>query len=238
MVLSVVIPAYNEGRSIATTIRETFDFFTSYPELVMEVLVVNDGSTDDTGAVVRGLVAQYDGLRLLCNEGNRGKGFSVRRGALESRGEYILFMDADLSTPLSQFEKIWPVAKKYDIVIGSRALESSRIIVRQSFAKRYAGKLGNYIIRTLLGLPFRDTQCGFKIFSGKAREVFKRQTIQRWGFDFELLFIARRHYLQCVEIAVEWRNDPTSAVRGRDYWRTLAEVFTVLVNDFNGRYVK
>lgn len=223
MNISIIIPAYNEEAAIGEAIRRVADFFSTQGG-DFEIIVVDDGSSDRTSVAVREHMARYGTLRLITNETNRGKGFSVRRGALAARGDLLLFLDADLSTAPEEFEKFKPALRDHDIVIGSRALPSSVITVHQPLPRELAGRTFNKIIRWYLGLPWRDTQCGFKCFRRETRHLFNLQTQDRWVFDVELLVLAKKLGFRVAEAPIVWRNDPTSTVRPIDLLRTLREL--------------
>ncbi len=238
--LTIVIPAYNEEARIGRTIEETFRYLDQQP-FESEVLVVNDGSRDDT----KGVVARYrqvigERLRILDNPGNRGKGYSVRSGMLSGQGEIILFFDADLATPLTEVRKVLaPIEEgRYDVVFGSRAIDRSLIGTRQSALREMIGRVGNLVQYIFSGLKFRDTQCGFKAFRHEAAQrVFRLQRIERFGFDPEVLFIARLQGWRLLEMAVRWNHVPGSKVSviGTPI-RTLFEVMTIRWNQLRGRY--
>ena len=169
-----------------------------------EILVVDDGSRDGTTKVASG-----EGVRLLRNPGNRGKGYSVKHGMLEAKGEWCLFTDADLSSPIGELEKLWSAAQAADakVAVGSRAVDRSLVGVHQSPLRELSGRVFNLAMRIVTGLPFKDTQCGFKLFeAGAAREVFSRQQLDGFGFDVEVLFIARCLGCRAVEVPVRWDN--------------------------------
>lgn len=238
--LSIVIPAYNEEQRIGRTLTATFDFLDAqnYPG---EVIVVDDGSRDRTVEVVSEFEPRANGrLRLLRNPGNRGKGYSVRHGMLSARGRIVLFFDADLATPLSEVEKvIGPIAeKRYDVVFGSRALDRELISERQSFLRELRGRLGNLIMRLLVGLNFMDTQCGFKAFRHEAvQSVFPLQQIEGFGFDPEILFIAQKQGWRLLETPVRWSHVEGSKVTlfGTTV-KVLLEVMKIRWNSLTGKY--
>lgn len=238
--LSIVIPAYNEEARIGKTLTGTFDYLDaqSYDS---EVLVVNDGSKDRTVERVREFEPRARGrLRLLENPGNRGKGYSVKHGALQAAGDIILFYDADLATPTSEIVKvIEPIAEdRYDLVFGSRALKQELIGERQSFLRELRGRGGNLLLRALLGLDFRDTQCGFKAFRrAAAQTIFPRQRVEGFGFDPELLFIGQKQGWRLLETPVRWNHVEGSSVTlfGTTV-KVLMEVLTIRWNDLLGRY--
>lgn len=207
--LSIVIPAYNEGERLGPTLERVLNYICGHP-WDAEVVVVNDGSGDRTADVVR-LYAQKSGgiVRLIKNPGNRGKGFSVRNGVLNSVGEIILFTDADLSAPIEEATKlITAVEGGADIAIGSRWARSELQTKRQSLARQALGRAFNAVLRVILRLDYKDTQCGFKAFRRQAaRTLFPLQRIERWGFDPEILFLARKWGFQVTEVPVHWGHD-------------------------------
>jgi len=237
--LSVVIPAYNEELRLPKTLRESLNYLRSQPYSA-EIIIVNDGSIDGTERVVREYAAGPVELKLLRHPdgANHGKGASVRRGMLEARGAYRLFMDADNSTTLQQIENFWPwFSQGYDIVIGSRALKESVIGTRQNRAKEIAGRLGNWVIRKFAVPGIRDTQAGFKMLTAEsAGVIFPRLTIDRWGYDIEMLLIARTHGCRIAEIPITWINAEGSKVTMASYFEVLAEVWRIRRNLNAGRY--
>lgn len=238
--LSIVIPAYNEADRIGRTLVGTFDYLDAQ-SYQSEVIVVNDGSKDSTAEKVRQFAAGAGGrLHLLENPGNRGKGYSVRHGMLEAKGEILLFYDADLATPTSEIEKvIAPIARnRYDVVFGSRALDPSLIGTHQSVFRETIGRAGNLIQYLLTGLDFKDTQCGFKAFRREAaRSIFPIQRIDGFGFDPEILFIAKKQGWRLLEIPVRWNHVEGSKLHviGSPI-KALLEVMTIRLNDLTGKY--
>lgn len=237
--LSVVIPAHNEGGRLPQTLQSVFDYLERKAG-ASEVVVVDDGSTDTTPTLVESLAAsRHPRLRLLRNETNRGKGYSVRRGVLAAKGAVVLFTDADLSSPITEADKLLAaLAAGHDIAIGSRAIDPQLTRFEQPFLRRLLAELFVFATRLLLGLPYRDTQCGFKAFKRLAvLPVFQRQRIEGFGFDPELLFLARRAGLRCAEVGVLWRHDPDSRVRvWRDGLRMVLDLLRVRWYSFRGRY--
>jgi dolichyl-phosphate beta-glucosyltransferase len=213
--LSIVVPAFNEERRLPKTFQSIRAYLKSR-SLRAEVLVVDDGSTDATAKVVELSRAEFPELRLLSNGRNRGKGFSVRHGMLEARGEIAMFTDADLSAPIEEADKLLAALHDgtYDVAIGSRAVDRGLIEVHQSVFRERAGILFNQIVRGITGLPFQDTQCGFKAFHRvKARVIFEQQRTEGFGFDPEILFLAQRKGLRIAEVPVRWAHDPATKVR-------------------------
>lgn len=238
--LSAVIPVYNEEARIGPTLESALRYLKA-SRTVAEILVVDDGSTDKTLEVVgrfKGGKAGRTVLRVLKHGKNKGKGAAVKTGALAAKGEVVLFMDADNATPLSEFEKFKPLLKGgVPVVVGSRAVDRSQVKVPQPFYRQALGRLANLVIQVLVVWGIWDTQCGFKAFSRKAAlEIFPRQTINRFGFDFELLFLAHKYGFSIKEVSVTWINSPYSKVKMGDYLHTLIELFSIRWNDLKGLY--
>jgi glycosyltransferase involved in cell wall biosynthesis len=235
--LSIVIPAYNEEARLPrslTRIRECL--LRAHP--TSEIIVVDDGSTDRTVEVVRSLQKETPEVQLLVNQRNRGKGYSVRAGMLAAHGEITLFTDADLSAPIEEAEKLLAALRSADVAIGSRALDRSLIQVHESQSREIAGILFNLMVRIATGLSFKDTQCGFKAFrTDRARVIFEQQTIEGFGFDPEILFLAKRYGLRTVEIPVVWAHDPRTKVHmTRDSLQMFAALWQIRWNAARGRY--
>ena len=210
--LSIVIPAFNEAERLGASLEKIIQFLKARGE-PSEIIVVDDGSTDGTGKVARSL--DYPDLEVLENRTNRGKGFSVRKGCLEARGQWVLFTDADLSTPIEELETLIRArGEGTDVVIGSRAIDRSKILVHQSRRRELGGIVFNRFVRIMLRLPIADTQCGFKLFhKDRCAPIFELQKIHGFGFDPEILYLARKRGLVIQEVPVVWRNDPASKVR-------------------------
>jgi dolichyl-phosphate beta-glucosyltransferase len=237
---SIVIPAYNESARLATSIPKVLEYVHSRG-MKAEIIVVNDGSKDDTADVVRQFAAADPMVILVENPGNRGKGYSVRNGMLRARGEVALFTDADLSSPITEADKLFrALAEGADVAIGSRWLQRELQTERQSLLRQAYGRLFNLGLRIVLGLGYKDTQCGFKAFDRQAiQTIFPRQRIERWGFDPELLFLARKFKLKTTEVAVEWAHDHRSKINPlRDGVQMGGEVLKIRWNDWMGRYAK
>jgi dolichyl-phosphate beta-glucosyltransferase len=214
--LSIIIPAYNEGSRLGRALSRIREYFASRAGGVaeIEIVVVDDGSTDDTVRIAQDFAREMPSLRLVSNGQNRGKGYSVRHGMLEARGRVALFTDADLSSPIEESEKLLSAIRAgNDVAIGSRALDRSLISARQSRFREIAGIIFNGFVRLFTGLPIHDTQCGFKAFvRERCRIVFEQQRIEGFGFDPEVLFLARRHGLRTAEVPVRWAHDPGTKV--------------------------
>lgn len=235
---TIVIPAYNESARIGRALDEVLRTIDNRG-WDAEVLVVNDGSTDNTAAIVETYVARDRRVRLLQNPGNRGKGYSVRHGMLEAQGEVVMFTDADLSAPIEEAQGLFDaIAAGADIAIGSRWLERQRQTIRQPFYRRFFGRCFNAVTRMVMRLPFADTQCGFKAFTrAAAQTVFQLQTIERWGFDPEILFIAMKRSYVVKEVPVSWGHDERTQISYlKDGGRMLQDLAVVRWNALLGRY--
>jgi dolichyl-phosphate beta-glucosyltransferase len=237
--LSIVIPAYNESRRIGATLEAAVAYLAD-SHTSGEIVVVDDGSRDDTAALVARYAESHPMVRLLRNDRNRGKGYTVRHGVLEARGDAVLFCDADGSTPMAEASKLLAVleAGQADLAIGSRALPKSELARPQPWYRRAMGWGFRNLVRLIAIRGFRDTQCGFKAFRRDvAQAVFRRQTLDGFAFDVEVLFIARRLGYRVVEVPVRWLDSPDSRVRaGRDSARMLLDLFRIRVRALKGAY--
>jgi len=232
--LSVVIPAYNEERRLPATLAATMSFL-GQQEYGSEVLVVDDGSTDATVEVA----GRYTGVRVLKNGRNLGKGAAVARGVTDALGEYVVFADADGSTPIAEVQKLLAAHQAgFDVAIGSRAIRGARIVQYQPWYRVMLGKSFNVAVQ-LLALPgIWDTQCGFKSFTREAaRDIFGRRTLDGWGFDVEILFIARKRGYRIKEVGIEWEDSPVTKVNAvRDGLGMLADLARIRYQDVRGAY--
>jgi len=235
--LSIIIPAYNEELRLPDTLEKIAAFLQGEPTST-EVVVVDDGSSDRTVAVAEAFRGKLPQLRVISNGTNRGKGYSVRNGSLQARGRVALFTDADLSAPIEESRKLIEALKTHDVAIGSRAMDRGLIGVHESLFREFAGIVFNKIVRFILWLPFVDTQCGFKAFRmERCRILFEQQTIERFGFDPELLYLARHHGLSIVEVPVRWSHSPATKVSMmRDSVQMFLDVFIIRWNALKGRY--
>jgi glycosyltransferase involved in cell wall biosynthesis len=237
---SIVIPAYNERARILATLRSVVACVRAR-NWFAEIIVVNDGSTDETAALVRDFAQDAPEVRLIENPRNLGKGYSVRYGALHASGEIVMFTDADLSSPIEEAERLFEaISNGADIAIGSRWLASSRQTHKQPLYRQFFGRCFNALTRVIMTLPFADTQCGFKAFTRRAAQtVFQLQTIERWGFDPEILFIALKRGYRVQEVPVSWAHDARSRLSYlRDGLQMLKELMIVRWNALLGRYAK
>ena len=238
MNLSIVIPTYNEKNSISDTLKRISEYLTN-KNYEYEIIVVDDGSTDDTVNIVRHFSELNKNIKIIRNEINRGKGYTVKRGMMNAKGHYVIFSDADLSTPIEEVEKLLPYLKQgYDIAIGSRALKESDIQIHQPWYREYMGKFFNVIVRSLMLSKFHDTQCGFKCFRGDvARTLFAQQTINHFSFDVEVLFLAIRYNYTVKEIPIQWFNEPNTRVDAiKDSSKMLKDLLKIRYNAWIGKY--
>jgi glycosyltransferase involved in cell wall biosynthesis len=235
----VIVPAYNEEARLGATL-ERIAAHLEARGAGDEIVVVDDGSTDRTAAAAEAVGRRVPvPLRVLRNPTNLGKGASVRAGVEAATRPVILFSDADLSTPIEELDRLLAVLEEsYDVAIGSRAAEGARIEVRQAWYREYLGKAFNLLVRLLTGLPFRDTQCGFKAFrSEAARSVYRDLRVRRFGFDVEVLFLARRRGQRIREVPVVWRNSPSSRVNPLvDGARMAWDVLLIRLRALTGAY--
>ncbi len=236
--LSIVIPAFNESSRIEATLERVIACIDAQG-WDAEVLVINDGSKDETAAIVERWMDLHPRLHLIENPGNRGKGYSVRNGLLQAAGDVVLFTDADLSAPMEEANRLLAAIEAgADVAIGSRWMERARQTIQQPLYRQVFGRCFNAITRGVMGLPFKDTQCGFKAFRRDAAQViFRLQRIERWGFDPEILFIARRLRYTIVEVPVTWGHDERSRMSYlKDGMKMLEEMAIIRYNSFAGRY--
>ena len=237
--LSIVIPAYNEEGRLPSSIETLLGFLDRSLYSTAEVVVVDDGSGDGTAAWVEARAAREPRLRLLRNPGNRGKGYAVRHGMLEAKGEWILFSDADLSAPIEELDKLLKAARERNaqVAIGSRALDRSLVGVHQSLWREWSGRVFNLVMRVLTGLPFADTQCGFKLYHSEAAKViFPRQQLDGFGFDVEVLFIARKCAFASIEVPVRWNNVEGTKVSAIQGIRSFVDLLVIRWHGVCGRY--
>ena len=238
---SIVIPAYNESDRIVATLDKVLAYIADQPEFAgkTEVLVVNDGSRDNTAEIVKGYAAKNPAVLLVEKPGNRGKGYSVRNGMMRATGDIRLFSDADLSSPISEAPKLFAaIAAGNDVAIGLRWLDSRTQTERQSFFRQLIGRVFNLLLRVFLGIKEKDTQCGFKAFTSRAADtIFPRQLIERWGFDPELIYLARRNGFKIAEVPVVWAHDERSKLNPiKDGFKMGMEILRVRWNAMTGKY--
>ncbi len=236
--LSIVIPAYNESARIEHALERVLSCIDERG-WDAEVLVVDDGSKDDTAAIVQRWMAEHPRLHLVQNPGNKGKGYSVRNGLLQAAGDIVMFTDADLSSPMEEGERLIAAIKEgADVAIGSRWLDRTRQTIHQPLYRQFFGRCFNWVTRRVMGLPYKDTQCGFKAFKRSAAQIiFRLQTIERWGFDPEILFIARKLKYVIREVPVTWGHDERSRMSYlKDGMKMLEDMARIRSNSIAGRY--
>ena len=234
-----MIPAYNEENRLPATLARLYSYLATSPFGDAEVLIVDDGSRDGTAALVEDFAHIYPTVRLVRNPGNRGKGYAVRNGMLEAQGEWVLFTDADLSSPIEEVEKLIAAVREQNALgaIGSRALNRKLVSVHQSAFREYSGRFFNLTMRLITGLPYADTQCGFKLFRRDvAHEVFRRVHIPGFGFDVEALFIAQRLGYAVVEVPVRWANAEGTKVTMLNGLEAFTDLLVVRWNQLRGHY--
>jgi dolichyl-phosphate beta-glucosyltransferase len=232
--ISIIIPAYNEEKRLPETLAKIERYLKKSPWDFAEIVVVNDGSRDGTAAV-----AAAAGARVLENPGNRGKGYAVRHGMLDAKGDWALLTDADLSAPIDDLDRLWHAVEKEhaQAAIGSRALDRSLIGVHQPVFREVMGRFFNLTMRLITGLPFHDTQCGFKLFeTAAAREIFGRQTIDGFGFDVEVLYISQHLGYRTLEVPVHWNDVAGTKVSMTRGLAAFLDIVSVRWNALRGRY--
>ena len=237
-IYSIIIPAYNEAQRIGATLEKIISYV-SQQSWQVELIVVNDGSRDNTVEVVNRYKSRAPYLRIVENPGNRGKGYSVRNGMLHASGDLLLFTDADLSAPIYEAKKLFDaIAAGADVAIGSRWLVRALQKERQPFHRELLGRAFNVALHLVLGLKYKDTQCGFKAFTRESAQlIFPNLKIEHWGFDPEILFLAKRLKLKVAEIPVEWAHDDRSHINPvKDGIRMLGEMVRVRLNSVGGKY--
>ena len=237
---SIIVPAYNERARIGGTLEQILQHL-KQNGWAAEVVVVDDGSRDETFNLVSRFALDHPQIRVIQNPGNQGKGYAVRNGMLNARGEVLLFTDADLSSPISEAAKLFTALENgADVAIGSRWIDPSLQFVKQSLKRRALSRIFNLFLRIVLQFPYRDTQCGFKAFSRRATEViFPQQQVTRWGFDPEILFLAHRSGLKVAEVPVRWGHDERSKIHPiRDGLRMAADAMRVRWFALSGKYQK
>ena len=235
---SIVIPAYNEGERVGATLERVLAH-AAEKGWDVEVIAVNDGSRDNTAEIINNYAKNDSRLRLLENPGNRGKGYSVRNGMLHAQGEILLFSDADLSSPIEEADKLFAaLAGGADIAIGSRWLQTHLQTQRQPLHRQLFGRIFNLLLRMIVNLSFKDTQCGFKAFTRPAAAaIFPLQNIERWGFDPELLFLAKKFKFKVAEVPVEWAHREGTRINPlRDGAKMFLEMLKIRWNDLTGKY--
>jgi len=234
--VSIIIPAYNEEKRLPETLEKIKNYL-SGKDFEYEVLLINDGSTDDTAKTASGFSGVN--VKVISNKKNMGKGYCVNKGVFEAKNDIILFTDADLSTPIDSFDRFYSLHEKgYDVVIASRAVDRKLVKKRQPWIRETMGRIFNVFVRAVTGLKISDTQCGFKSFKrAAAKEIFSKQTIFGFGFDVEILYIARLQGRKIHETAVEWYDSPGTKVSAlKDSARMFIELFIIRLKNLAGKY--
>ncbi len=237
--LSIVIPAFNEEKRLGDTLDRIADYVRG-SSIHSEIIVVDDGSMDETAEIVRTASLRHSNVRLVQNEENMGKGFSIRRGILASKGTLVLVTDADLSAPIEEFDTLFKVLREYDhdIVIGSRGMDPSKIEIKQPWLRRVMGKVFNGVVRAITKLPFKDTQCGFKLMvREKVAPIIEIMKVNRFSYDVELLFLAHRFGLRIAEVPVVWRDSRATRVKMiGDSFNMVWDVAKIRMDYKRGKY--
>lgn len=224
--ISIIIPAYNEAGRIMPSLERILSYVKQKQDR-FEIIVVDDGSTDATFEFLEKKYASQGLVTVIRNLTNKGKGYSVKRGALQAKGDYILFTDADLSTPITELEKLLRCANKgYDVVFGSRALKSKDVTIQKTFHRALMGRIFSFLTGVFVMKGIKDTQCGFKLFTSKAaKKIFPLQKLEGFSFDVELLYLAKKSGFSIKEVAVDWYDSKNSRVRLlRDSWRMFKDL--------------
>jgi glycosyltransferase involved in cell wall biosynthesis len=235
---SIIVPAYNEGARIGATLEQILDYL-EQQNWSAEVVVVDDGSRDNTIDIAGRFSAAHPAVRILRNPGNQGKGYAVRHGMLEAQGKVLLFTDADLSSPISEAAKLFAALESgADVAIGSRWLDPSLQFQRQSLKRQALSRVYNLFLRLILLFPYQDTQCGFKAFTrAAAATIFPRQRIMRWGFDPELLYLAHSQGFKVAEVPVAWGHAEGSQMHvWRDGMRMAWDALRIRAYAVAGKY--
>ncbi|MEK7617940.1 MAG: dolichyl-phosphate beta-glucosyltransferase [Patescibacteria group bacterium] len=235
--LSIIIPAYNEAHRIQKTLLSVSGFLQKQ-SFQSEILVISDGSKDETESVVNSLKNQIPNLSIIQNQENHGKGWVTRQGMLATIGDIRLFMDADNSTKIDEIAKFLPFFEQgYDVVIGSRRIQGAVIAAHQGFIRDFLGGVFRFIVHTLVPVGVADSQCGFKAFTSKSAEaIFPKQSIYRWAFDVEILALARRANFKIKEVPIIWVNDSESHVKFSGMVKMLLEIIQIRMNLWFGKY--
>lgn len=233
--ITVIIPAYNEERRLGNTLKKIIRYLKE-GGFEYEIIVVDDGSKDNTVNIAQ----KFKAVKVLKNKENKGKGYSVKRGVMESKKDLVLFSDSDLSTPIEELEKFIPYIKDHDIIIGSRRMKDSDVRVKQPFYRTWAGKIFPIIVNIILVRNIRDTQCGFKLFKKDvAKKLFPMQRIFGFSFDAEILYLANKFKYKIKEIPVVWINSGNSKLNLiKDSFRMFQELLKIKMNDKKGLYTR
>lgn len=236
--LSLILPIFNEESRLENGLEKILKYLSS-KDLSYEIIIVNDGSGDQSTKIVRNFQKNNQGITLISYKKNKGKGFAVRRGVAKARGQWILFCDIDLSVDINHYDKFAQKFKSKPLVlIASRRVEGSKILNRQAKTREILGQMYTKIARLVLLSDCHDFTCGFKVFDrSSAKLIFKKQKINRWGFDSEIIFLASKYSIPIVEVSVSWKNAKHSKVRfPQDIMHSLFELIQVRINNHQGLY--
>ncbi len=233
--LSIIIPVFNESRRIHNL--NTISNYIKEKKLPFEIIIVNDGSTDDTLRILNKTKTKTN-FKIISYKINKGKGYAIKKGVSKSVGKFILFCDIDLSTPIQELDKFMPLTKFHDVLIATRRIKESKFIIHQPPLRESLGRVFTSLSNFSLGLNISDLTCGFKLFSkNSAKEIFPRLRINRWGFDSELLLIAKKREFRIKEVGVNWKNDPLTTVKfPHDIIKSFIELIEIKINDLKGAY--
>ncbi len=234
--ISLIVPVFNDYKRLKKSIDEIILFLKQFKK--KELIIVNDGKDDKTLNLLKRYKKKNNFIEIISYEKNRGKGYAVKMGILKAKFKQILISDCDLSTPLNEFFNLKKYAKNNDIVIASRALKTSNVEKYQNIIKKTIGEMVNLIIRAVLFLNIKDTQCGFKLFKPNIKSIFEKAKIERFGWDPEILFLAKKNNFKIKEVGVKWINDEKTTVKLIDYFRVFRDVLLIRINYILGNYKK
>lgn len=235
MKLSVVVPFYNDAEKVNETLKKISHYLND-KEFSHELIPVNDGSTDNTEKKIKNYAKESSRIKPILYENNKGKGYAVKKGMIASDGDFVLFTDSDLSVPVQEIDKLLHYVGEYDIIIGSRELAESTITKRRPLYKRAWSKMTGLITRFFLQVEYQDTQCGFKLFTRDTIELFHKQKIHGFGFDFEILFLAEKEGYKVKELPITWGDTSNSSLNITDWFWAGLELIQVRINNLRGLY--
>lgn len=237
MKLSVVIPVYNEEKRLPPTLDDILEYLKTQ-KYDWEIVLVNDGSSDKTIEIVSAYQKKEKRIKLVNNKKNQGKGAVVTQGMLAATGDWRLFMDADNSTKIEEIRKFWPFMQDYQVIVGSRYIEGSKIFTKQPLSRRVLSRLGNLLTQIVLAPKIKDTQCGFKLFSKEyADMIFSKVTLKKWSFDLEIFAICYSNGIKIKEVPVDWREGKDSKLKiGKTALRSFRELFKTKIKQIKGNY--
>lgn len=234
--LSVVVPVYNEENRIKHGLKEILKYLDG-KKYSWELVIVDDGSSDQTITLARNILVKIKNARVLASQ-HVGKGGAIKKGVLNSKGKWVIFLDIDLATPMNQLEKFMDIREKFDIIIGSRKIKGARILVHQPKFREAGGRIFTFLTNLLLTKDISDITCGFKLFRGQvAKKLFRQSLLTGWSFDAEVLFLAQKTGARIKEMPVSWRDDPQTRVNLlRDTVESFLGLIKIRLNQFQGKY--